>query len=390
MTRGSRLVSVEVALTVAMTMMAALMGRSLLALRAVPLGFNPDGVVIARVSLPSDRYASETSQRAFFESLLARMRTMTEVTAAGTVSVRPLGGMGPATPVSDPANPLPDGAAPVADIRVIDDGALSALGVPLLAGRTFDRAAAERAAPQAIVTKDLADRLWPGRDPIGRAVTAQIYGGITGEIVGVTAAVHLIGPRTAARPCLYLSAAQFPSSQRDLVVRTGGLPERAIPALREALAGVDRSVPLYLVAPLSDLAAEAVSSERFSATILSAFATAALLLVAIGVFGVCASEVASRRREIGVRVALGSPAWRVLVLLIADALRRVVWGIAVGAVVALLLADAMRSLMFGVTPFDAPSLVLVTGLVLAVAVTATLFPAAEALHRSPLAVLREE
>ena len=389
-TGGGTLVAIEIALALALTVMAALMGRSLMHLRDVDLGFDPAGTVVARVGLPGDRYGSPASQRAFFDALLTRVRSVPGVEAAGIVSARPLSGIGPATTVSDPASALPPGAsAPVADVRIADDGALQALGIPILAGRPFDASEDASGLPQIIVTRDLADTFWPGGDAVGRRLHAAIYDDLTGEIVGVVPPIHLIDPRTPARPAIFLPASRFPDTQRDLVVRTSAAPESIVPTLRAMVAALDRSLPLYLAAPLSDLVSRSLASDRFTASMLAAFAAAALALAAIGVFGVLSADVASRRKEIGIRLALGSTGAGILGMLARQALRRAAAGIAAGTVMALFAARAMRALLFGVTAFDPVSLVLVAAVVLAVALGATLLPGLGAIRRAPLGALRE-
>ena len=193
---------VEVALALALSLMALLMVRSFVALRAVDLGFTSDGVTIARVALSGDRYRSPASQRAFFAALLDRVRALPGVESAGVISARPFGGLGPATTVSDPRKPLPRGAlAPVTDVRFADAGFFHALEMAPTRGAAF---ADENLAgpPQAVVSESLAYALWPGEDPVGRDIAIVINGGITATIVGVVADHHLMDVRTPVRPAV--------------------------------------------------------------------------------------------------------------------------------------------------------------------------------------------
>jgi predicted permease len=387
---GGTLVAVEVALALALSVMAVLMVRSLVSLRTVDLGFQPGGVAIARIALPGDRYASDASQRAFFGQLLERVRALPGVTAAGIISNRPLGGLGPATTVRNPLVQLPPGSvAPVADIRYADAAAFKALRVPLIAGSLDYGREAGGAPPRVIVSADLARQLWPHGDAVGRRVAISMYGGITPEVVGVVGDVHLVDPRTPSRPAAYLSASAFPDSIRDLVVRTDGAPESLFPSLRSAVAAIDRALPLYQVATLPSLVDEALAADRFTTFLLVAFAIAALLLAGVGIFGVLVGDVDARRREIGIRLALGAPGSRVVLLLLGQATRRATVGMLVGSVAALSLARTMKALLFGVRPADPFSFAVVAAVVLVVVLTATLIPAITGIRISPLSTLRE-
>jgi hypothetical protein len=232
--------------------------------------------------------------------------------------------------VADPAAPQPGDAAPVADVRVIDNGAFQALGMRVAEGHAFDESRPASAAAEMIVTRDLAAQLWPHQSALGRRLTAKIDANISGEIAGVVEPVRLFSPRTPPRPALYLSARRFTSLQRDIVVRAAAEPESLAWSLRSAVVSLDRTLPIYMIVEMRDLVGAALAQDRFVTIVLSAFAAAALLLAAVGVFGLCSADVSLRRREIGVRMALGSSVAGLLVLLLARALARVSVGIAAG------------------------------------------------------------
>jgi putative ABC transport system permease protein len=386
---GGTLTAVEMAMAVTLGVMALLMVRTVAGLRSVDLGFNPGGVALARLALPEDRYASGASQRIFFERLLDRVRSIPGVATAGVVSTRPLGGLGPATTVTAPNQPPASGVpSPVADVRVADAAAFHALRVPLLSGRLFDDAKQGDPA-EAIISRSLARTFWPGRNAVGEKLTLAMYGTLTADVIGVVDDVHLMDPRTPVRPTVYLSAARFTSPVRDLVVRMDAAPESAIPLLRSAVAALDSSLPLYAVTTLPDLVDTALASERFTMCVLIAFAISALFLAAIGVFGVFVGDVRRRRREIGIRLALGASESRIVRMLLRKSLQSAAAGIAAGIGLAALLARMMTQLLFGVGPTDPLSLAAVASLVLAVAVVATLLPALRAIRQSALAALRE-
>jgi predicted permease len=388
-TGGGTLIGVEIALSVALAVMALLMVRSIVGLRSVDLGFDSGGVVVARVALPAGSYATDESQRAFFDELIARTRGIPGVAAAGTINIRPLGGLGPATTLIDAANPPAAGqAGPVADVRSVDTAALEALGVRLIAGAFFD--GTERQGPaRALVSRGLAQSFWPTGEAIGRRVRLDMYGTLTAEVIGVVDDVHLMDPRTPVRPIVYLPAARFPFAVRDVVIRTSSTIGSVVPPLRSILSELDPSLPIYAVATMPELVDTALATDRFTTLVLIAFAVAALALAAVGVFGVLAGDVTRRRREIGIRMALGAGRARVVFLLLRASLRRAAAGIGAGTALAILLARGMSSLLFGVEPTDPVSLLSVAGLVFLVAAAATMAPTLQAIRRSPLSVLRE-
>ena len=382
------LVAVEIALAAALGIMAMLTARSFAHLTAVDLGFAPGGVVFARVALPGT-YATPDSTRLFYERLVDKVRALPGVTSAGIISARPLSGIGPATTVRDAVRPPdPNGQDPVADVRLVDAGTLDALGVSLERGTPFD--ARDSTGPsRVLISATLARTVWPGADPVGRTLALEIYGHTIATVAGVFRDVHLFDARTAPRPLAYLPAGRYPDSVRDLVVRVDGDPARIVPSVRVAVAAMDPSLPLYAVTELATLVKRSTARDRLTMWLLAAFATIALVLAGVGVFGVFAADIASRRREIGIRLALGARQSAIVWLLLDRSARTVIVGLATGALLALLAGRSMESLLFGVTAADPFSFAVVGLLVAALAVWATLIPTWRALSRSPLATLRE-
>lgn len=243
------MVVTEIALGVALCVMALLMARSVIELRRVDLGFTPEGVIAGRVALPGARYPSSASQVAFFDALLERVRALPGVESAGLISTRPLGGLGPATSVSDPHEPSsPDVPKPVADIRFADPALFRTLRVPLARGRLFDDGSHPEARPQVVISETMAATLWPGMNPTGKPVEIGLSGGIAADVVGVVSDVHLLDPRTPPRSAAYLPASRFPADARDLIVRVDGDADAAVGALRTVLAELDPHLPLFQVA----------------------------------------------------------------------------------------------------------------------------------------------
>jgi putative ABC transport system permease protein len=381
------LVVTEVALGLVLAALAALMTRSFVALRHVDLGFRAEHVVTARVALSGERYASPARQRAFYAELLGRVRALPGVRAAGLTNTRPLGGLGPATTVSDAARPRsPD--APVADVRFVDREYFAALRIPVVGGVPFDARERPDGVPRVVVNEALTRTLWPGARAVGRRVRLAMFDGIEAEVVGVVGDVRLMDPHASPRPTAYLSAERFPDGTRDLVVRVDGAPATALASLRATLAALDPTLPLYAARTLDELVDDAVARDRFTTLLLGAFATLALLLAAVGIFGVLSSDVADRRAELGIRFALGARRSAVLLDVVRRAVARAALGVALGTAAALVLARSMTALLFGVGAADAVSFVTVGALLLAVAAAAALLPALHAARVSPVTAMR--
>ena len=389
-TGGGALTAANIALAVALSVMAVLMGRTFSSLRAVELGFKPDDVVVARVALPGAVYATAAHQRAFFGDLIDRVRGMPGVTAAGLVSGRPFTGIGPATPARNAASPpAPAGEDPVADVRYADAGFFSALGVQRTTGELFDERRTTTPL-SAVVTSNLARQLWPGQDPVGQRLALDMNGGIEPVVAGVVADLHLLDARTPARPAIFLSAWAFPSTVFDVAIRFDGEPEAALTALRTAVGSIDAKVPVYMARTMSQTVDEGLAADRLTSWLLAVFASVALALAAVGVFAIYAADVTRRRKEIGIRLALGQPVASVLRLLFATSLRHTIVGLTAGWALAWLLGRAMESLLFNVAAADGWSFAMAGAAAAAMSLVATWIPARNALRASPLDSLREQ
>lgn len=244
--------------------------------------------------------------------------------------------------------------------------------------------------PRAVITAALAHAVWPKEPALGRRLAIDMYNGITPEVIAVIDDVHLTDARTPVRPLAFLSDSEFPDTERDLVVRTSGSPESVVPSIRAVVHEIEPGLPLYRVSPLSQLVDRSLDSDRFTTFLLSAFAGVALILAAIGIFGVFSTDIARRRKEIALRLALGGSAAGVIVLLVGQALRRAAVGIFAGLALAYGLARVMNVLLFGIGADDPVSMLVVTGGILVLTLGATAIPAAKALRSSPLSALRDE
>lgn len=387
---GGALVVVEIAVALTIGVMAALAARSFVSLRAVDLGFHADGVLAARVALGGEQGESPARDHASFETLLERVRAMPGVQSAGLINTRPFGGPGPATEVTDPRS-TKQGPAPsiVADIRLADAAFFRALRIPTEQGAVFEPHEPTDGTPRVVISQSLYDALWRGEDPVGRQLRLELYGGIAADVIGVVPDLHLLDVRTPPRPTAYLADARFPDRERDVVVRFSGNPESIVPSLRTVLSTLEPGATLYRITMLPNLVAASLARDRLTALLLSGFAGLAVLLSAVGVFGVISTETARRRKEIGIRMAVGAEPSRVVLMLLGQALARASAGVAAGTAVALPFAHLMKSLLFGVAPYDPASFLIIAIVVVVAVAIATLVPAIQAIRSSPLAVLRE-
>jgi len=384
---GSQIIGAEVAIGLVLSVLAALMVRSMENLRRVELGFDAS-VVSGRVFLPSSRYANDARRDAFFDDLLSTLRSTPGVTAASLVTTRPLACCAPTTPVNDPSHAATPAPAPVTDVRFADAAYFATMRIPIVAGTSFDRSESRNGPPRAIVSRSLARTLWGSSNPLGKAVAMDIYGGTIARVIGVVGDVHLADPRTAARPSVYLSTRRFPSSERDVVVRGGRDAATTLAALRSAVASLDPTLPLSLATSLDASVGDTLAQDRATTVLLGGFAALALVLAAIGVYGVLAGDVGRRRKEIGIRLALGAHPARVTALILRRALRPAAIGAGIGLLVALGVTRMMSALVFGVGTRDPWSFGVVTLVLLGVAACATLFPAVGAARVSPVEVIR--
>jgi putative ABC transport system permease protein len=387
--RGGALVTAEIALGLVLTVLAGLTMRTFSALRSVNLGFDAEQVVIARVGLSGPRYQTPEARARFFEQLISRMREVPGVQSASAISTRPFGGMAPATTLGDASAPV-TGDSVMADVRYVDAQVFKTLRVPMLSGTTFDSHDRLDAPPRAVISNAMARALWPNTDPIGKRLRLPMFNGISPEVIGVVGDMHLMDPRTPVRPTVYLADTKVPVDARDIVIRGAASSDGLVASLRSAVASIDPGVPVSSVTTLSDLVGRSLARDRFTALLLGGFAVASLLLAGVGVYGVFAGDVAQRRKEIGIRVALGGSSGGVVVLVMRRAMARAVVGVALGTVVALLAADAMKSILFGVASTDPISFGGVAVLLLLVAVAATLVPALRAARVSPLVAIRSD
>jgi putative ABC transport system permease protein len=385
------LVAAEVALTLILLVGAGLLGRSLLSVSRVLLGFDPRSLVTIDLSLPSGKYNDAAAHRQFYERALDRIRQLPEVSSAGVTGALPL------TPTAAtgmrPEDGIPD-AAPVADVITATPGLFAALRIPLSRGRLFDERDRAGAAPVAIVNESAARQFWPaGTNPIGRAITMEDWGDpYPATVIGIVRDVHQGGPDQQVSPALYYPLAQFPETTlvQTIVVRGDGLTDRIIAAVRDIVHDIDRDQPIALATTMEERLSAATASRRVNLMLLAAFAAAAVLMAGVGIYGVVAFAIASRTREIGVRMALGATSRHIARFAALRGAGPVVAGAALGVIGALFSARVLQDLIYGVAPRDPATLSGAVIVVLVVALLAVAGPTRRAVRVDPLVALRSE
>jgi predicted permease len=278
-------------------------------------------------------------------------------------------------------------------LNMVDDAYLAALGVPVVAGRGILRSDAVGAPAVALVSEAAARRYWPGRDPLGQRIRVSVGWPENegwAEVVGVVRDVTYGDLRGAAQPGVYLPLAQFSYRANYLVAKVAGNPDAAIPAMRAMLRELDPQLPLWDPAPMTRHVATATAAERFSMVLLTAFGVLALALATVGIYGVIAYSVAGRTRELGLRIALGARAGRVLALVFGQGFVIVGIGMAAGAVGAVAVTRVLRVQLYEVSPADPVTLLAALLVLTAAAATAIWLPARRAARIAPMEALRHE
>ena len=387
------LVIAQVALALAVLTAATLLDRSLARLDAVDPGFRAEGVLTAPLVVPK-RIAAEPLQMAnWFSTLVERMKAMPGATSAGLVTQLPL--VGDNTYGTVRAVGGDEGAAPIlAGARGASSGYFSTLGIPLLQGRLFAPAEEGPRSRVALVDAKLAQALWPGQNPLGKSFYSEENGpGRPFEVVGVVGSVRHMTLAEEPEPAYYLPFAAAGTPLAFLTVHTDGDPAGLSAALREAVRELDREVPVDEIETMPQRVSHSLVRSRLASTLSRFFGAAALLLTVIGVYGLLAFSVATRRRELAIRMALGENHQGVVGLVARRSLFLIGLGLAVGVGLAALFgrlgAERLSSLLYGESVFDVSSLAIAALLLIAAGLVATAVPAYRAIRTSPVEALRE-
>jgi predicted permease len=393
--RGA-LVVAEVALSLMLLVGAGLLLRSFLRLQQVDPGFRPEGVLTLRIALPEEKYPKPEMWRTFFRSLLDRVRPLPGVESAGLVNNLPLSGSNSSgTITADTTAVAPKDAVVEADWRNVSPDYFRAMRIPLLRGRYFDAHDSETSAPVAIVDETMARTFWPHQDAVGQRIrqggrdSMDPWRTIVG-LVGVGPHVHYRTLEAPSRVAFYWPHAQRPSSSMSLAIRTSSDPRTLAEAVRREVLALDPDQPVYKVEPMLDLMADSIAQRRLSMWLLAVFAGLAMLLAAVGIYGVISYSVSQRWREIGIRMALGAGRADVLRLILGQSLLLALTGILIGIAASLALTGLLTSLLFEVQARDPLTFAAVAALLLIVAVAASYLPAYRATAVGPSTALRQE
>jgi predicted permease len=391
----SSLVVVQFALAVTVVSGAALLTRSFVELQAVDMGFDAGGMVRFAVRLPDEQF-TQVAREDFLRLLKEGVEAIPGVESMGATTAAPFAQMRPSNFVarSDQEPDRQEDFQPVS-WRAVTGDFFEAAGIPLLSGRAFgpqDRTdrAGEVQNPPVIIDRTLADLLFPGEDPVGRLVTWFLPGGRQCEIVGVVESARDERIDAEARPRIYRPFTFTAWDQPTVLVRTAGAPEDVIPALRAATLAVDRSVPAISPTAVSEDVRATVAWPRFSMQVLTIFGMVALLLAAMGIYGVTSFSVSQKRHEIGVRMALGAEPTGVHWMVVRRALRLAAVGIGLGVVASLGLTRFLEHVLYDVSTTDPLTFLVVPVVMGLVAVMSTWIPARRAVSLDPREALVSE
>jgi putative ABC transport system permease protein len=386
----SALVILETSLAVVLLVGAGLLINSFLRLLRVPPGFNPEGVVIARTSLPAARYPEAERGKAVYRQALERLAALPGVQSVGVASTMPL--------TSEwQIGFLVEGGAEneyyTANGSWVSNDYFGAMGISLKSGRAFTDEDRADTTPAIVINETMARRFWPGQDAIGKRIR---WGGWNPRgwltIVGVAADVKFSSLEADSPPTVYMPVFQIPRIRRDaiFIARTTADPASLAAAMRREIGAVDAGLPVYGVRTMNQVVAESVAQRKFTMELLAAFALSALLLAAIGLYGVLSYAVTQRTQEIGIRLALGADRRDVLRLVVRQGMKLAFIGAGLGLIASLALTRLMKGLLFSVSATDPLTFAAVTFLLLIVAWLACWIPARRATKVDPIIALRYE
>jgi putative ABC transport system permease protein len=381
----------EIALAVTVLCGAGLLGRSLMQLQSVHPGFTPDSALSLRVTLPSRSYQNSDAQHQFHMRAIDGLKALPGVSAAGGISFLPLAGIGPATSFwRADAPPPPPSERPVADARPVTPGFFEAMGIQRLAGRDIAESDTEDRDPVAVINETFARQIYPGDNPIGRRFILNLGNTKPHEIVGVVGDVKLASLDGEVRATAYLSSRQYAFGIMSYVVRASGDAARLAPAATRIIHEIDPLLPVSAVRPLTDVFAESIALPRLTTMAMGVFAGVALLLAALGVYGVVAYSVSQRVREFGIRMALGARPGEIVGMVVRQTLMLIGLGLVAGIVAAVPATRLMRGMLYQIGPNDPITFVSIGALLAGVGCLAAYLPAKLGTQLDPVATLRAD
>ena len=386
---------------------AGLLIQTFRALENEPLGFNPNNLLTVGLKLPGLKYLSpeeimgrngdgkEEKLVAFYQQLLEKVSALPGVQAAAVDNDVPFSGYRHEENFAVTGQPEPrHGEEPSAETHCVSPDYFRTMGIPILRGRSFGPDDVLGKPLVILIDEYLAQKFFPGRDPIGQRLNQQLlpdkprtHYTIVGIVPSVRHGEVGIAPKV---PQIYWSAGQFSGLQTTLLVRTEGGPTALLPSIRAAVRSIDPQLPIFATRTMDNAVAASIATQRLSATLIGGFSILALFLAALGLYAVLAYSVTQRTREIGIRIALGSPRARIFSLIAHQGMIMIALGILVGIVLALGCGPLIQHFVYGVAPFDPKTIVGVSILLLGVAILACWVPARRAIRVDPIVALRQE
>ncbi|HEX6464811.1 MAG TPA: FtsX-like permease family protein, partial [Vicinamibacterales bacterium] len=399
--RGSQrfrdaLVIAQMALSVVLLIGALLLLRSFVALERINLGFNPDSALTVRITLPPNTYSDDTNAIRMIRAIRQQIAGLPGVRAAGATRLLPLTGTIGNWSITQEGHVKRPGENPNGDWQVVTPGYFESMGIPLLRGRTFLDSDNENSPIVAVISETMAARYWPGEDAIGKRFRIGAPSPPWITVVGLVGHVRHSSLIERPRSEMYVPHAQWAAAGAStrlamtFVIRTAGDPLAVLPLVRGAVRSLDPLLPVSEPRTLQQVAGHSLSQARFATTLLALFAGLALTLAALGIYGLIALLIVRRRREIGIRMALGARSREILLMVVGRGMMLVAVGVIVGLAGAGLLTRVLSSLLYGVRPFDPATYVAVPAILATVAVLACAIPARRAAHFDPITALRQE
>ena len=385
------LVAGQIALALIVLSAAGLIARSLLALERAELAFDPSGLLIGELSIRFDQFDNAAKQRALLDRVIPRLQAVPGVQAVSPVVAIPFAGTGgwDGRPAREGQTPADAAGNPILNMEVVGTGYFETFGIPIIRGRQFTDADRVDAPSVIMLSETAARHHWPGEDPIGKRLKGMGPGLLT--VIGIVPETRYRDLRDA-RASIYFPLQQsfFPFSPTTLAIRTTGDPPALVPAIRRAIAETDPGVALASAAPFETYLERPLAQPRLNALLLGVFAGAAVALAAVGLFGIMATMVRQRTRELGVRMALGATAYDLRAMVMGRGLAIAAAGSALGLLGALMANRLLRAMLYEVSPTDAATLAVTTVLLLVIAAVATLIPARSSTRIDAVVALRAE
>jgi putative ABC transport system permease protein len=387
------LVVLEMALALVVLVSAGLLVRSFWRVQQVNPGFAPQNTLAMSLVLPATKYKEPVQRVNFYKEALQRIRALPGVQSAGATSILPLSGNNSSGSFQIEGRVTPQGqSSPHGDRWAATTDYFSTMRIPIIRGRFFDDRDTMESQPVAIIDETMARKYWPDEDPMGKRITFQSRDNkpIWREIVGVVGHVKHKGLEGESRVQYYMPHSQTQNAFMSLVVRASGDPTSLTGAVRGAISGLDKDLPVFRVKTMEQFVSESMAQRRFAMALVGIFAAVALALACVGLYGVLSYSITQRLREIGIRMALGASGADVLRLVVGQGMLLALAGVALGSVAAFLLTRVMANLLFAVTAGDPLTFVTIAALLTLVALVACFAPARRATKVDPIVALRYE